>query len=134
MIDFACEVVAPGASIHTDGARMFARLSRQGLRPPRTPGYKADDLDAVMPGPHLVSSLLKRWTAGTLHYRLSRQPPALLPRRVHLPVQPQKLQSARACCSTGCSSRPWTPTRIPSRSSSAAAAEPSTALKQRCRT
>nr|WP_281283470.1 transposase [Modestobacter excelsi] len=30
-------------------------------------------LDAVMPGPHLVSSLLKRWTAGTLHYRISRQ-------------------------------------------------------------
>ena len=24
-------------------------------------------------GPHLVSSLLKRWTAGTLHYRLSEQ-------------------------------------------------------------
>ena len=37
------------------------------------PGYKADDLDTVMPGPHLVSSLLKRWTAGTLHYRISRQ-------------------------------------------------------------
>ena len=31
------------------------------------------DLDAVMPGPHLVSSLLKRWTAGTLHHRISRQ-------------------------------------------------------------
>jgi hypothetical protein len=30
-------------------------------------------LDAVMPGPHLVSSLLKRWTAGTLHHRVSRQ-------------------------------------------------------------
>ena len=30
-------------------------------------------LDAVMPGPHLVSSLLKRWTAGTLHHRISRQ-------------------------------------------------------------
>jgi hypothetical protein len=26
-----------------------------------------------MPGPHLVSSLLKRWTAGTLHHRISRQ-------------------------------------------------------------
>ena len=38
-----------------------------------TPGYLASDLDAVMPGPHLVSSLLKRWTAGTLHHRTSRQ-------------------------------------------------------------
>jgi hypothetical protein len=26
-----------------------------------------------MPGPHLVSSLLKRWTARTVHYRVSRQ-------------------------------------------------------------
>ena len=32
---------------------------------------KVADPDAVMPGPHLVSSLLKRWTAGTLHYRVS---------------------------------------------------------------
>ena len=47
--------------------------SRARLRPPATPGDKADDLNAVMPGPHLVSSLLKRWTAGTLHYRLSRR-------------------------------------------------------------
>src|SRR4051812_34633815 len=37
------------------------------------PGITAEDLDAVMPGPHLVSSLLKRWTAGTLHHRISRQ-------------------------------------------------------------
>jgi hypothetical protein len=26
-----------------------------------------------MPGAHLVSSLLKRWTAGTLHQRISSQ-------------------------------------------------------------
>ena len=26
-----------------------------------------------MPGPHLISSLLKRWIAGTLHHRISRQ-------------------------------------------------------------
>jgi hypothetical protein len=38
-----------------------------------TRGYKTTDLDAVMPGPHLVSSLLKRWIAGTLHYRLSHR-------------------------------------------------------------
>jgi len=73
MIDFACQVVATGATIHTDGARMFTRLGEHGYVHRATPGYKADDLDAVMPGPHLVSSLLKRWTAGTLHYRLSRR-------------------------------------------------------------
>jgi transposase-like protein len=73
MVDFACQVVAPGATIHTDGARMFTRLTDHGYLHRATPGYKADNLDAVMPGPHLVSSLLKRWIAGTLHYRLSHR-------------------------------------------------------------
>jgi hypothetical protein len=133
MIDFACQVVATGATIHTDGARMFTRLGEHGYVHRATPGYKAHDLDAVMPGPHLVSSLLKRWTAGTLHYRLSRS---------HMPTTSTSSHSGstaetpkpEASCSTGCSSRPWTPNRIRSRSSSAAATEPSTALKQICRT
>jgi transposase-like protein len=73
MIDFACDVIAPGATICTDGARMFTRLADKGYIHRSTPGYTANDLDAVMPGPHLVSSLLKRWTVGTLHYRVSRQ-------------------------------------------------------------
>ena len=73
MIDFACEVVAPGATICTDGARMFTQLADKGYIHRSTPGYTTQNLDAVMPGPHLVSSLLKRWTVGTLHYRVSRQ-------------------------------------------------------------
>lgn len=73
MIEFASDVVAPNATIHTDGARMFTRLADRGYVHRANPGYKAADLDAVMPGPHLVSSLLKRWTAGTLHYRVSQQ-------------------------------------------------------------
>jgi len=73
MIDFACDVIAPGATIHTDGARVFARLTDKGYTHHRAPGSTAADPDTVMPGPHLVSSLLKRWTAGTLHYRVSDQ-------------------------------------------------------------
>ncbi len=77
MIDFATEVIAPGATIHTDGARMFTRLADLGYTHHATPStkasYQVDDPDAVMPGPHLVSSLLKRWTAGTLHHRISYQ-------------------------------------------------------------
>jgi transposase-like protein len=73
MVEFACDVVAPGTTIRTDGARMFTRLVDKGFAHVPTPGDTAEDLDAVMPGPHLVSSLLKRWTAGTLHYRISRQ-------------------------------------------------------------
>ena len=56
---------------------MFRRLADLGYTHEAIPGTKngrvVKDLDAVMPGPHLVSSLLKRWTAGTLHHRLSHQ-------------------------------------------------------------
>jgi hypothetical protein len=71
-VEFARDVIAPGTEIHTDGAWVLTRLSDHGFTHRRTPGYLATDLDAVMPGPHLVSSLLKRWTAGTLHHRISR--------------------------------------------------------------
>ena len=75
MIDFAQEVIAPGAMVHTDGAALFTRLAALGYGHQATPGsqnsLRVADIDAVTPGPHLVSSLLKRWTAGTLHYRLS---------------------------------------------------------------
>lgn len=77
IIDFAHHVVAPGATIHTDGARMFTRLTDLGYthRPTASTkaGHRADNPDAVMAGPHLMSSLLKRWTAGTLHHRVSSQ-------------------------------------------------------------
>ena len=72
LVDFAREVIEPGATIRTDGARMFRRLAKGYTHQPTT-GYRAPNADAVMPGPHLVSSLLKRWTAGTLHYRISHK-------------------------------------------------------------
>jgi hypothetical protein len=73
MVDFAATVITPGAIVRTDGASVFTRLVDAGYRHEAIPGNTAKDLDAVMPGPHLVSALLKRWTAGTLHHRLSRQ-------------------------------------------------------------
>jgi hypothetical protein len=77
MIEFATQVVAPGATIHTDGARMFTRLTALGYTHLATPatkgGHQVENPDTVMAGPHMVSSLLKAWTAGTLHYRLSYQ-------------------------------------------------------------
>jgi transposase-like protein len=72
-VEFARQVIAPGTEIHTDGALVLTRLSDHGFTHQPIRGYLAPDLDAVMPGPHLVSSLLKRWTAGTLHHRISRQ-------------------------------------------------------------
>jgi hypothetical protein len=80
MIEFAKEVISPGTMVHTDGASVFRRLPGLGYGHLASPSHKAshlvENIDAVVPGPHLVSSLLKRWTAGTLHHRLS---PAHLP-------------------------------------------------------
>jgi len=73
LADFACEVTEPGSVIRTDGAAMFRRLATLGYAHEPVAGYSAPDRDAVMPGAHLVSSLLKRWTAGTLHQRISPQ-------------------------------------------------------------
>jgi hypothetical protein len=73
LVDFAREVVEPGSTIRTDGAAMFRRLAKFGYTHEPTTSYSAPDRDAVMPGVHLVSSLLKRWIAGTLHYRISHR-------------------------------------------------------------
>ena len=114
-VEFAREVIATGTEIHTDGALVLTRLSDHGFTHRPTAGYLASDLDAVMPGPHLVSSLLKRWTAGTLHHRIQPATLALLPRRVHVPVQPADLSSSGAAvlpaASAGRRHRPAPPKR-----------------------
>jgi len=117
MIDFACDcdVVAPGATICTDGARMFTRLAGKGYIHRPTPGNTADDLDAVMPGPHLVSS------------PSSVGPSALCTTGSAASICPITSTNSRSdstaerrglgeCCSTDSCSRPWTPTRTRSRS------------------
>ena len=73
MLTFASNVIAPGSTVHTDGAHVFNRLTSMGFAHQAISGSTAVDLDTVMPGPHLISSLLKRWTAGTHHYRNSPQ-------------------------------------------------------------
>ena len=73
MLTFAQRVIAPGSTVHTDGAYVFKGLVTLGYTHQAISGSTAADLDTVMPGPHLISSLLKRWTAGTLHYRISPQ-------------------------------------------------------------
>jgi hypothetical protein len=71
LVEFGCEAVQPGADRHRRRA-MFRQLAKAGCTHQPTVGYSARSLDAVLPGPHLVSTLLKRWTAGTLHYRISQ--------------------------------------------------------------
>ena len=104
MVDFACAVITPGASVHTDGARMFARLTDKGYDHHATAGSKSDGPDTVMPGPHLLSSLLKRWTAGTLHYRISRQHPCPTTSTSSPSGSIAGPPKRAGCCSTDCSS------------------------------
>lgn len=68
LVDFATRTVVPGSTLHTDGARTLRQLADLGYRHQYIVGMRADDLDAVTPGVHLVASLLKRWLTGTLHY------------------------------------------------------------------
>ncbi|HEY6422262.1 MAG TPA: IS1595 family transposase [Pseudonocardiaceae bacterium] len=70
LVDWAASVIEPGSTIKTDGARMLRRLSDMGYVHEYTNGYAAEDQASVLPGVHLVASLLKRWLIGTMHYRV----------------------------------------------------------------
>jgi transposase-like protein len=72
-VQFAARVVQPGSTIRTDGARMFRRLNDMGYTHTYVTGYNAEEPEKVLPGVHLVASLLKRWTIGTLHYGVSEK-------------------------------------------------------------
>lgn len=73
LVEFATQVIEPGSTIRTDGARSLRRLADLGYRHEFTLGYSAPDKASVLPGVHLVASLLKRWLIGTLHYRVEEQ-------------------------------------------------------------
>ena len=84
-----------------DGAPVLRRLADRGFTHQATAAYSAADQSSVLPGVHLVASLLKRWMIGTLHYRVERR---------RLPYFSTNTPSAStgappeaaACCSTGC--------------------------------
>ena len=50
---------------------MMRRLGTLGYTHEYATGYNAPDPTAVLPGVHLVASLLKRWLTGTLHYAVA---------------------------------------------------------------
>ena len=55
----------------SDRARMLRRLAAMGYTHEYVTGYNAEDKTSVLPGVHLVASLLKRWLIGTLHYGIA---------------------------------------------------------------
>lgn len=73
LLVFARAVIEPGTTIRTDGATILKRLPDHGFKHEPSNGYAAADPSTVLPGVHLVASLLKRWFIGTLHYRVEVQ-------------------------------------------------------------
>jgi transposase-like protein len=74
LVDFARTTVEKGSLIRTDGARMFRVLVEDGYDHQYVSGYSSPEPGHVtLPGPHRIASLLKRWNAGTHHYRVERE-------------------------------------------------------------
>lgn len=73
LVDFGTAVIEPGSLVRTDGARALRRLATLGFTHEYTTSYTTADRASVLPGVHLVASLLKRWLIGTLHYRVEEQ-------------------------------------------------------------
>ena len=120
LVEFARTTVAPGSLIRTDGARMFRVLAQEGYTHQYVSGYSSPEPGHVtLPGPHRVASLLKRWNAGTHHYRVEREH-----LQYYLDEFTFRFNRRRSgpvgCSSTGCCSRASTPIPIHWLTSSAA--------------
>jgi len=66
LLPFVCDVVVPGAVVHTDGWDGYNGLSKHGYTQTKTILSSSDSpAHVAMPGVHRVASLLKRWILGT---------------------------------------------------------------------
>lgn len=74
LLDFASATVEPGSLIRTDGLPILQRLTERGFAHEYISGTSSPEPGHVtLPGPHRIASLLKRWNAGTHHYRVERE-------------------------------------------------------------
>jgi hypothetical protein len=68
------DMIEPGSISHTDGWKPYDFLKDLGYIHEKTIISKSREIAHVLlPGVHLVSSLLKRWILGTLHGLVSPQ-------------------------------------------------------------
>jgi hypothetical protein len=67
--------LAHGSILYTDGDPMYADIAAklQITHEPIALVHSPDPAHVVLPGVHLVASLLQRWIAGTLHDRITHQ-------------------------------------------------------------
>jgi hypothetical protein len=79
----------------TDAWQGYAAIDRAGYTH-KAVSIRASSRSAseLMPRVHRVASLLKRWLLATHQGSRAARAARLLPRRVHLPVQPARLPSA----------------------------------------
>mgnify|MGYP001812326179 FL=1 len=73
LIGFIRDVVAPGTTVITDGWQGYHGLSKHGyIHERRVLSANPEPAHVVLPGPHRVASLLKRWLLG-IHQGAVRQ-------------------------------------------------------------
>lgn len=66
LVGFISDVVAPGSTVVTDGWSAYNSLTAHGYaHVRRNQSSSGDPAHVVLPGPHRIASLLKRWLLGT---------------------------------------------------------------------
>jgi len=66
LVGFIRDLVAPGATVITNGWQGYHGLSEHGyIHERRVLSANPEPVHVVLPGPHRVASLLKRWLPGT---------------------------------------------------------------------
>lgn len=89
---FVKQSVEPGSTVHTDGWEGYTGLDKMGYTHEVTVLAKTEaSASEVLPRVHHVASLVKRWLMGTHQGAVSNEHLGLLPRRIHVPVQPSDL-------------------------------------------
>jgi transposase-like protein len=74
LVGFISEVVQPGAIIRTDGWKGYAPLaSTDFIHEVTVLASSPDPAHVLLPGPHRISSLLKRWIIGTYQGAVSNE-------------------------------------------------------------
>src|SRR5512144_166529 len=96
---FVAANIEPGATVITDGWNGYSGIERLGYtrdrRSQRAARARGEDPGKLLPGVDRVASLAKRWLLGTHQGSGRGGPPAELPGRVYLPLQPPPVQQPR---------------------------------------